>query len=94
MYRTDPATGDRVGVLPRTCKRGLHDLYRSGYTPQMRGESLLAIACIACRDVDHSPDYAWSLTTSGPPPARAELDDKPYEGHQPQFQQVKVCDRQ
>lgn len=41
MYWTDPATGDRIGVLPRTCKRGLHDLYRSGYTPQMRGESLL-----------------------------------------------------
>lgn len=82
-YRTDPITGDRVGLIPATCKRTVHSLSRTGYQAR-EVDGLLRVACIACAQIP-SPDYAWVLTTSGPRPVRAELDDDPYTDITPHF---------
>jgi hypothetical protein len=83
-YRTDPASGQRVGVLPETCKRGQHSLHQVGYTARTRPPDLLVIACNACRAA-LDPDYAWTLTLTQPTPPRAELDDMVYLDIEPHF---------
>jgi hypothetical protein len=79
QYRTG-SDGLRIGVIPRTCKAGLHDLAVVGYRPisgvgntSEPGE-ILIISCLACK----GPNHYWQLVMSGPPPDRSELDDGPY----------------
>lgn len=77
-YRTDPGSGEWVGILPATCKQGRHSLSRTGYTARtVQDTGVLRVECTACVAV-RDADYAWSLVLHGPPPARAELDDGPY----------------
>lgn len=84
-YRVDPL-GRRVGVLPATCKRGLHSLAKTGYSHALNDEQqTLRITCPVCMAEGH-PDHTWRLTTTPPLPASAELDDGAYRGIEPQFQ--------
>lgn len=70
--------GERVAILPATCKVGTHSLARVGYRAQAsEQEGVVRVSCNACNenvDVDHF----WALTLVGVPPARVELDDQPY----------------
>ncbi|SER41004.1 hypothetical protein SAMN04487818_103203 [Actinokineospora terrae] len=70
--------GERVAILPATCKVGTHSLARVGYLAQAsEHEGVVRVSCNACNenvDVDHF----WALTLVGAPPARVELDDAPY----------------
>jgi hypothetical protein len=78
-YRRD-GSGQRVGMIPATCKRGLHNLAQGGYRTRVAdGDgTLLKVMCTAC-SAAHDPDYAWSLTIAGAPPDRVEMDDEPYQ---------------
>lgn len=77
VYRVDP-TGARVGVLPATCRRGPHSLHKVGYRAT-EAAGVLHVSCSACGDTTPPhPQHYWALETSGPPPDRAELDDRPY----------------
>ncbi|MFI6100809.1 hypothetical protein ACIA8G_35115 [Lentzea sp. NPDC051213] len=86
-YRTD-RDGTRVGVLPARCKRQLHSLHEAGYKAVAEGGEL-RVTCTACWD-EPNPDHSWHLTLTKPTPARAELDDAPYAGITPHFQQTPV----
>lgn len=91
-YRTDHATGERVGILPATCKRGRHTFVGGQYEATVsrpNGLEVLRVACLGCR-AENDPDYAWLLTLEGPTPARAELDDRPYSDIEPRFMQRPV----
>ncbi|WP_026422574.1 hypothetical protein [Actinokineospora inagensis] len=70
--------GERVAILPATCKTGAHSLARVGYRAQAsERDGVVRVSCNACNenvDVDHF----WALTLAGSPPARVELDDTPY----------------
>ncbi|WP_285610526.1 hypothetical protein [Actinokineospora globicatena] len=76
-YRTSDI-GERVAILPATCKVGAHSLARVGYRAQAsEQDGVVRVSCNACNenvDVDHF----WALTLVGAPPARVELDDTPY----------------
>lgn len=74
-YRTD-AAGERIVILPATCKRGRHSLAATGYRAIM-GDGELHIRCTACA-ADLDLDCSWRLIAIGPSPERAELDDEPY----------------
>ncbi|WP_104481623.1 hypothetical protein V5P93_006259 [Actinokineospora auranticolor] len=78
-YRTSNV-GERIAILPATCKVGTHSLARVGYRAQAsEQEGVVRVSCNACNeniDVDHF----WSLTLTGAAPARVELDDSPYAG--------------
>lgn len=63
-YRTDSTAGVRIGILPATCKRGLHSLTDSRYQATVV-DDLLRVACVACEE-QHDPDYCWTLTLSDP----------------------------
>ncbi|GHE80990.1 hypothetical protein GCM10017786_09090 [Amycolatopsis deserti] len=76
-YRVD-ANGERLIVLPATCRAGRHSLAASGYRAVV-GSAEIAVECQACRAEGASP-AAWRLGTSGSVAARAELDDQPYLG--------------
>lgn len=86
-YRTDGSLG-RVGILPATCKRGLHALATVGYraTEPAGGVAggVVRVSCAACAALPH-PDHAWRLATTPPAPAAAELDDRPYAHLHPRF---------
>jgi hypothetical protein len=74
-YRVD-STGERVAILPATCKLGLHSL-DPGVCRAVADDGEVQVSCPACAafpEVDHS----WRLTFSGTSPIRAELDDEPY----------------
>ena len=76
-YRVD-GTGWRVGILPATCKRGLHSLHQAGYrAAEKDGE--LRVTCQACAAEPH-PDHSWRLSTTEPRPEAAELDELPTPG--------------
>ena len=78
--------GTRVGILPATCKRGLHSLAETGYShTDSDKENLLHITCPMCLAEPH-PDHTWRLRTTPPAPAAAELDDSAYSDVEPQFQ--------
>ena len=69
-------TGQRVAVLPATCKRGRHTLDLAHCRATVyQGE--IHIGCPTCA-ADPGVDHHWRLTTTGPSPERAELDDQPY----------------
>lgn len=87
-YRIDGTTGRRIGILPATCKRGKHALHLMGYEASER-DGELRLACLSCQ-ADRDPDYAWRLTTTPPAPDAAELDDRPYAGVDPHFQQNSI----
>ena len=74
-YRTDYG-GERIAVLPATCKRGRHSLAATGYRAVMR-EGELHISCTACA-AEPDSDHSWRLIAIGPSAERAELDDEPY----------------
>jgi len=74
-YRVDPG-GERVVVLPATCRAGRHSLVVAGYRAVANGAGI-AVECQACR-VDGVSPAAWHFGTAGPLAARAEFDDQPY----------------
>ncbi|MGZ3140446.1 hypothetical protein ACVDFE_00215 [Lentzea chajnantorensis] len=80
-YRID--AGERVGVLPASCKRGKHSLTQVGYRATTHGD-VLHVSCEACA-AEPNPDHYWTLQLEGALPARAELDDGPYRDVQPRF---------
>jgi hypothetical protein len=71
IYRTDEL-GARIGVLPATCRLGLHSLAQVGYRAHNTPEGHLSVSCNGCHDT------SWTLRLTEEPPARAELDDQPY----------------
>jgi hypothetical protein len=78
VYRSD-RFGNRVSVLPATCRAGLHQLGQVGYRALERGR-LVVISCALCA-AEHPgrpQRHAWVLRISGPPTQSAELDDIPY----------------
>lgn len=76
-YRID-GTGERIGVLPATCRATTHSLHAVGYRAFItEGDGTLQISCNAC-PAANNPDHYWWLTLNGPAPERAELDDEPY----------------
>jgi hypothetical protein len=78
VYRID-STGERIGVLPATCRTGEHSLHKVGYRAHDTGAGYLHISCNACfQRTPPRPDHYWSLRLNGPTPPRAELDDTPY----------------
>lgn len=81
-YRID-RDGARIGVLPATCKRGLHTLVEN-YTASAESGTL-RVTCETCANAPH-PDHSWRLELSGEPPERAELDDTAYVDIEPVFQ--------
>lgn len=86
-YRTD-RDGARIGVLPARCKRQRHWLHETGYRAVAEAGEL-CVTCTACWN-EPNPDHSWRLTLTGPTPVRAELDDEPYAGITPHFQQTPV----
>jgi hypothetical protein len=84
MYRTDPLTGELVGIIPATCKRGLHSHHKLGYRAREDADGYLIVECTFCVDA-HLADGYWTLVLDGPRPVRAELDDGPYGKHEPHF---------
>ncbi|UVS80613.1 hypothetical protein [Actinokineospora sp. UTMC 2448] len=74
-YHRD-SIGARVGVLPATCKVGIHSVSKTGYRAIERN-GVLYLSCTACSE-DLDPDHFWALRTDGPSPSRIELDDAPY----------------
>lgn len=85
-YRTD-SVGARVAVLPRTCKRRLHDLAVAYQAIEVDGE--LRVTCLACSKAPR-PDHTWHLITTPPLPDRAELDDGPYADIEPVLGEVSI----
>jgi hypothetical protein len=77
VYRYD-RLGDCVGVIPATCRRGIHSLWTVGYD-WMRDINILKLSCRGCSE-GHRPawDSAWSLLLTRPDPERVEMDDGPY----------------
>ncbi|PPK63511.1 hypothetical protein V5P93_000434 [Actinokineospora auranticolor] len=70
--------GERIGVIPATCKAGAHSLARVGYIAQAsEAEGVVRISCRACNE-DVDVDHFWVLALSGAPPYSVELDDEPY----------------
>jgi hypothetical protein len=64
---------------PATCRRGEHSLHAVGYRAVDTGAGFLNVSCNACATrTPPRPDYYWALRITDPPPARAELDDRPY----------------
>lgn len=80
-YRSD--AGERIGVLPASCKRGKHSLATVGYKATAH-DAVLNLSCEACAAEPH-PDHFWVLQLEGDPPARVELDDQAYRGVLPRF---------
>ncbi|MEV4317146.1 hypothetical protein [Actinocrispum sp. NPDC049592] len=79
LYRTD-RHGTRVGILPATCLRGEHSLHAVGYRAIETGDGHLRVVCQACvSQTPPYPDNYWTLRLTEPTPARAELDDAPYQ---------------
>ncbi|AXB43682.1 hypothetical protein [Amycolatopsis albispora] len=76
-YRTD-GLGERVVVLPATCKRGLHQLPAAGFRA-VAEQGWILVECLACGEGDQVSQ--WRLTTCGAVAERAEFDDQPYAGH-------------
>jgi hypothetical protein len=81
-YRHDSVTGQRIAVLPATCRRGVDSLARVGYraqhVPSSHGRAAyLRLTCKGC-EADRTPEYCWTLATTDPAPARAEFDNTPY----------------
>lgn len=74
-FRVD-AHGERLIVLPVTCRAGRHSLAAAGYRAVVGGGGI-AVECWACRADGASP-AAWHLGAPGSVAARAELDDQPY----------------
>jgi hypothetical protein len=68
-----------IGVLPRTCRTGGHDLHYVGYTHEYVNRPgqhrLIVVRCPSCRP----PDDCWVLVQSKERPFRVELDDSWYE---------------
>lgn len=84
------AHGVRIGILPATCKRGLHSLARCGYIHSVDDtQNLLRITCLVCCAEPH-PDHTWRLRMVPPAPAAAELDDSFYRDVVPQFQAREI----
>ncbi|MET0134979.1 MAG: hypothetical protein ABW215_15475 [Kibdelosporangium sp.] len=78
IYRTD-ALGERIGILPATCRRGEHSLHRVGYRAHDTQAGHLQLSCNACfATTPPRSDHYWALRLTEPTPARAELDDEPY----------------
>ncbi|WP_018686027.1 hypothetical protein [Actinokineospora enzanensis] len=78
-YRVS-SIGERVAILPATCKVGTHSLARVGYRAQASElEGVVRVSCNACNE-DVDVDHFWALTLTGSAPARVELDDTPYLG--------------
>lgn len=82
-YRYDVVTGKRIGIMPATCKRGVHSLAEVGYEATER-DGRLVIRCKACAAIP-KPDHSWHLTSTAPTPSSAELADGPYVGIDPHF---------
>ncbi len=77
VYRLDQV-GERVGVIPATCRRGLHSLAVTGYRAYVPDDEILRVSCTAC-NTEAPPHWdQWWLRTTAPAPDRAELDDAPY----------------
>ncbi|MGW5054770.1 hypothetical protein [Actinokineospora sp. NPDC004072] len=74
-YRRD-GLGARIGVLPATCKVGVHPVGRTGYRAVERN-GIVYLSCTACAE-DLDPDHFWALRATGQTPTRVELDDTPY----------------
>ncbi|WP_431907727.1 hypothetical protein [Amycolatopsis thermoflava] len=74
-YRVDPH-GERVVILPTTCRVGRHSLVVAGYRA-VADSAGIAVECQACR-AEGVSRAAWHFGTAGPVAARAELDDQPY----------------
>lgn len=96
-YRTGHH-GERIGIIPRRCKRRRHDLAVTGYTARVtkgadqhprRIEDYLVVTCTACSDAPH-PDHSWTLILTGDAPARAEMDDDPYADIRPHYIAIPV----
>ncbi|WP_157360566.1 hypothetical protein [Amycolatopsis thermoflava] len=76
-YRVD-SHGDRLVVLPATCRAGRHSLAATGYRAVVGGAGI-TVECQTCRAEGASP-AAWRFGAAGPVAVRAELDDQPYLG--------------
>jgi hypothetical protein len=64
MYRTDLATGERVGVIPAMCRRGLHLHRKLGYASREDAQrGVLVIECSFCVN-GHLTDGYWTLDAS------------------------------
>ncbi|OLT43779.1 hypothetical protein BJF85_21395 [Saccharomonospora sp. CUA-673] len=74
-YRVD-YTGTTIAVLPATCKGGRH-LVIPGVSRAIAVEDEVRIDCPVCAATPGA-DATWRLSSSGPSPDRAELDDEPY----------------
>ena len=73
-YRLDDV-GERVAVLPATCRGGGHGLATVGFRAVL-SEGTVVVQCAAC--TVSGVDRPWRLTAVGPSPVRAELDTEPY----------------
>ncbi|EWM15224.1 hypothetical protein [Kutzneria sp. 744] len=92
-YRRD-GINRLVGVMPATCKQGLHALHVVGYTARETtsehgSQELLAITCAACVSANLS-GATWYLVRTQPRPELAELDDEPYRDIEPQLMERPV----
>jgi hypothetical protein len=80
IYRIDEL-GERIGVIPATCRNGEHSLNRVGYRAHETPDgNYLHISCNACAGrTPPRPDHYWALHLTGPKPRRAEMNDDPYQ---------------
>ena len=67
-YRTDDS-GDRIAIIPATCKRRLHTLtdgYRVTHVDDQVG-----LGCWSCAEAN-DPFHSWWLIKTDPEPVRVE----------------------
>ena len=82
VCRVDPVTGERIAVVPATCRRGLHRL-TPGVSPMVASGDHLSVTCAQCDPISGQAAM-WLLSIPRPHPFSAELDDTPYLGqHRP-----------